>query len=179
MAVWFGKFKKFLASVFRSFKFAKTKHNQKTDMEFGIGGTQGNVEVGSESVTELSKNRTMFITQLTDEAPFSPDLMYDVKNMKDAFETFKPSKEISFTTEDGSSTSEVLEFENVGDFGPKGIVAKSNYLREQKQKEDQYRAISKELKSNKALQAIVSNPETRQAFLEVIKGLVQDLENVS
>ena len=61
-------------------------------MEFGIGGTQGDVEVGSESVTELSKNRTMFIQQLTDEAPYSPDLVYDITNMDEAFNYFKPSK---------------------------------------------------------------------------------------
>lgn len=177
MVDWFGEFKKKLARFFRSSKFAKRNLNQKNkSMEFGIGGTQGDVEVGSESVTELSKNRTLFITQLTDEAPYSPELIYDVKNMKGAFETFKPSKEISFSTEDGSSVSEVIDFETVGDFGPKGITQKSSYLKEQKLKEDQLRAISKELKSNKAIQGIVSNPETKEAFLGVIKALIADLE---
>lgn len=145
-------------------------------MEYGIGGTQGDVEKGSESITELSKNKTLFITQLTDEAPYTPDLMYDIRTMDDAFKTYQPSKEISFTTEDGSSAPETLNFENLGDFGPKGITNKSDYLRDMKQKEDQYRAISKELKSNKALQNIVSNPETRQAFIDVIRSLVSELE---
>lgn len=145
-------------------------------MEFGIGGTQGDVEVGSESVSELSKNRTLFIQQLTAEAPYSPDLIYDIQNMDQAFELYKPQKEVSFTLEDGSSTSEVLEFNNVGNFGPKGITQQSAYLNEQKQKEEQYRAISKELKSNKALQSIVSNPETKQAFIDTIKSLIADLE---
>jgi hypothetical protein len=184
MANWIGVFKKFLARIFSSNKFAEQKQIQNRNqqnknnkpMEFGIGGTQGDVEVGSESVTELSKNRTMFITQLTDEPTYTPELIYDVQNMNMAFETFKPSKELSFTTEDGSATSELIEFQALGDFGPKGITQKSNYLKDQKQKEDQLRAISKELKSNKALQGIISNPETKEAFLSVIKALVNDLE---
>jgi len=176
----FGNFKKFLAFIFSSNKFARSKKNQKSKpMEFGIGGTQGDVEVGSESVTELSKNRTMFIQQLTDDAPYSPDMVYDIKNMDEAFSYFQPQKEVNFSTEDGSSMSEVLEFKNVSNFGPKGIVQQSPYLNEQKQKEKQYRAISKELKSNKALQSIVSNPETKQAFIDTIKSLLADLESVS
>jgi hypothetical protein len=174
----FSKFKKILAGLFSSYIFALPKNNKKNiPMEFGIGGTQGDVEVGSESVTELSKNRTMFIQQLTDEAPYSPDLVYDLTDMDKAFSYFKPSKEINFTSEDGNSVSEVLEFNNVGNFGPKGITQQSVYLNDLKQKEEQLRAISKELKSNKALQNIVSNPETKQAFIDSIKSLLTDLES--
>lgn len=173
----FGKIKNFLAQFFPIFTFAQKSNPSNTKkMEYGIGGTQGEVEKGSEGITELSKNRTMFITQLTDEAPYSPELIYDIKNMDEAFNTYKPNKEISFSMEDGSTTSEVIEFDNLGDFGPKGITKKSTFLNDLKQKEDQYRAISKELKSNKALQSILSNPETRQAFVDVIKSLVNDLE---
>jgi predicted component of type VI protein secretion system len=146
-------------------------------MEYGIGGTEGNRETGSESITDLSKNRTLFITQLTDDAPYNPELIQDdVQSLEQVFKLFKPAKEVSFTMEDGSSTTEMLEFNNVGDFGPKGITQQSEYLNSQKQLEDQYRNLSKELKSNKALQAIVSNPETKQAFIDSITALLSDLE---
>ena len=145
-------------------------------MEYGIGGTEGARETGSESITDLSKNRTLFITQLTDDAPYNPELITDVQTLDQAFSMYKPSKEVSFTLEDGSSTTEMLEFNNVGDFGPKGITQQSEYLNGQKQLEDQYRSLRKELKSNKALQAIVSSPETKQAFLDSISALLAELE---
>ncbi len=145
-------------------------------MEFGIGGTQKKDDSGGEGFAALSQNRTLFVQQLTDEAPFTPSLVEDLKSIEDVFGYFKPSKKVEFANEEGVPVEEELRFGNLGDFGSKGITKQSKYLQEVKNKEEQYLKVVKDLKSNKALQSVIQNPETRETFVTAIRAMLQDLE---
>jgi hypothetical protein len=144
--------------------------------EYGIGGTERKLDDANEGVAEIPQNRTIFAQKLSQEAPYVPQAVYGLKTTEEVFEHFQPSAEVEFDTEDGSSINENLQFRNLGDFGSKGIKNQSKYLQELANKEDQHLKIIKELKSNKAIQTIVQNKETKAAFLTAIQALINELE---
>jgi len=144
--------------------------------EYGIGGTERKLDDANEGVADIPQNRTIFAQKLTQEAPYVPDAVYGLKTTEEVFGHFQPAAEVEFETEDGSSVAENLQFRNLGDFGSKGIKSQSKYLQELSNKEDQHLKIIKELKSNKAIQAIVQNKDTKAAFLTAIQAMIKELE---
>ena len=146
-------------------------------MEFGIGGTQKQDDSGGDGFAALSQNRTMFVQKLTDEESFQPQLVEDLKSVEDVFGFFKPNKKVEFADEQGVPVEEELRFGNLGDFGSKGITKQSKYLQDVSNKQEQYLKVVKDLKSNKALQSVVQNPETREAFVTAIRAMLKELED--
>ena len=102
--------------------------------------------------------------------------MYDLKTVDEVFAHFQPAIEVEMQAEDGSSFNENLNFNNLGDFGPKGILKKSKYLQETNEMKEQSLKIVKELKSNKALQTILQNKDNKAAFLAGIQAMIKELE---
>lgn len=145
-------------------------------MEFGIGGTEKPKDGGNEAFADLSMNRTLFVQKLTGDAPYTPEMVQDLKTVDEVFGYYKPNKEVEFATEEGAPVNEELTFGNLGDFGKKGIIKQSKYLREVSNKQEQYLNIAKDLKSNKALQGVVQNPELREAFTNAIRAMLKELE---
>src|SRR5687767_13648408 len=99
-------------------------------MEFGIGGTEKPREGGTEAFADLSMNRTLFVQKLTGDAPYTPEMVQDLKTVDEVFGYYKPTKEIDFTSEEGAPITEELTFGGLGDFGRKGIIKQSKYLQE-------------------------------------------------
>lgn len=143
--------------------------------DYSIGGTDRKDE-GSEAISELPLNRTLFVQKLTGEAPFTPQLVTDLKTVDEVFEHFKPEVEVEYETEEGTSQPENLRFGNLGDFGSSGIKRQSKYLSDLTSKEDNYLKIVKELKSNKALQTIVQGKDTKQALMSSLQAMIKELE---
>ena len=143
--------------------------------DYSIGGTDRKDE-GSEAISELPLNRTLFVQKLTGEAPFTPQLVTDLKTVDEVFEHFKPEVEVEYETEEGTSQPENLRFGNLGDFGSSGIKRQSKYLSDLTSKEDNYLKIVKELKSNKALQTIVQGKDTKQALMTSLQAMIKELE---
>lgn len=146
-------------------------------MEFGIGGTEKQMDNANEAFADLSMNKTLFIQKLTAEAPYQPELVYDLKTVDDVFNHYKPAIEAEFTNEEGVPTNEELRFTNLGDFGRKGIIKQSKYLQEVANKQEQYLKIVKDMKSNKALQTVVQNKDTREAFTNALRAMLKELED--
>lgn len=145
-------------------------------LEYGIGGTERKLDNANEAFSEISQNRTIFIQKFSQEPPFTPEAVYDLKTVEDVFNHFQPSCEIDFETPEGTTHSEKIQFNNLGDFGPKGIKNKSKFLEDLSNKEEQNLKIVKELKSNRALQNIVQNPDTKNALLSAIQSMISELE---
>src|ERR1700724_594237 len=96
---------------------------------YDIGGQERKIEV-SEGIADIPQNRTLLIEKLTDEAPMSPQIIPDLKNINDVFSFFKPTKEVDFETSEGAGKTEQLHFESLADFGKQGIIKQSTYLNE-------------------------------------------------
>ncbi len=141
---------------------------------YGIGGNEVKVDA-SEAISEIANNKTMLIQKLTVNDPPKPEAVYDLKTVEDVFAHYKPEVEVEFETKEGANKTEKFQFANLGDFGAKKIIEHSNFLTELNTEVDQYSRISKQFKSNKVLQSIASNPETKQALAEALAALLHEL----
>ncbi len=144
--------------------------------DYSIGGTDVKKE-GSDAISDLQQNRTLFVQKLTGEAPFTPQMTEGLKTMDEVFNHFRPEVEVEFQTEDGATQPEHLRFGNLGDFGPNGISKQSKFLQDLASEEDNYLKIVKELKSNKAVQTALQAPETKQAFMNSLLAMIKELED--
>ena len=70
----------------------------------------------------------------------------------------------------------MLHFNNLGDFGIKGITGQSSFISDLAMKKEQYQKIIKQLKTNKQLKQALSNPETKLAFINALNALIKELD---
>lgn len=141
---------------------------------YGIGGNEVKVDA-SEAISDIANNKTMLIQKLTVNDPPKPEAVYDLKTVEDVFAHFKPEAEVEFETKEGANKTEKFQFSNLGDFGVKKVVEHSAFLTDLNTEVDQYSRISKQFKSNKVLQSLVNNPETKQALTEALAALLHEL----
>ena len=142
---------------------------------FGIGGNEAPRDA-SEGIADIPMNRTLMIEKLTEDEAMKPKIVEGLKNVDEVFAHFKPSVEVEFQKEDGSSQSEQLHFANLGNFGAKGITNQSNFLKDLDLQKNEYAKIIKGLKSNKVLKNVLENPESKAAFLNALQAMVQEIE---
>ncbi|MCU0449975.1 MAG: hypothetical protein MUC97_09065 [Bernardetiaceae bacterium] len=143
---------------------------------YGIGGQEVKLET-SEAISEIAQNRTLFIQKLTADAPFRPQIVEGLKTVDEVFDYFKPEQDVEFTTEDGASVSEKLQFKGVGDFTAKNITQQSKFLQSLDGQAKDYQQLLKQLKSNKILKAMLENPDAKAAYLQALQALIQELED--
>jgi hypothetical protein len=144
--------------------------------EYGIGGTERKTDNANEGFAEIQQNRTLFVQKLTSEAPYSPELVKNLKTVDEVFQHFKPAIEVGFETEEGTGIREGLQFKTLGDFGTKGISNQSKFLQGLNNKQEQYQKIVKELRSNKTLKAIIEDKDNKQAFVSALQALISEIE---
>ena len=142
---------------------------------YDIGGQERKTEV-SEGIADIPQNKTLIIEKLTDEAPNSPEIIGDLKNMNEVFDYFKPNKEVEFEMADGSTLSETLHFTNLGDFGKQGIVKQSAFLLQLSQQAQDYQKFAKLLQTNRTLKSVLENKESKAAYLAGMEALIAELQ---
>jgi hypothetical protein len=142
---------------------------------YGIGGNERKGDV-NEGIVDIPQNRTLFVSQLTQDAPVRPQMVYDLKNVEEVFAHYQPEAEVEFQTADGSFLNETLRFRNVGDFGKKGIIAQSEFLQNVNAEATEYQQIVRQLKVNKILKNALEKPEAKAALLGVLQTLIEELE---
>lgn len=142
---------------------------------YGIGGTEVKQDA-SESIADIPQNRTMFVQKLTDTDPVKPEAVEGLTTVEEVFAHFKPEVGVSLENEEGAEVQENLRFANLGDFSIKNITAQSKYLNQLNGDLEQYQKIVKQLKSNKLLKTVMENPELKNAFMDGLKAMIQDLE---
>ncbi len=129
-----------------------------------------------EGFVEISPNKTLFVQKLTYDDPIKPEIVEDLQKVEDVFAHFKPSCDVELDKEDGSTTKENFKFGGLGDFDAKNLTNQSAYLRNLNLEYDAYLKIVKQLKSNKSLANVIQTPETKAAFINVLKSFVSELE---
>jgi len=131
-----------------------------------------------EGFVEISPNKTLFIKKLTYDDPIKPEIVEDLQTVEQVFAHFKPSVDVELDREDGSATKQNFNFGGLGDFDVKSLINQSAYLKNMNLENDAYLKIIKQLKSNKSLKNVIENPETKMAFVNCLKALVSELEEV-
>jgi len=128
-----------------------------------------------ESVLEFPQNRAFMTEQLSYEPPSKPEIASDLKTMDDVFDHYKPQVNVEFQDSEGVPQKENLAFNNVGDFGIKGITQQSDFLKSLNIQQDQYKKIIKQLKSNTQLKQVLNDIESKQSMLNAIHALLKEL----
>jgi hypothetical protein len=144
-------------------------------LDYGIGGNERPTDA-SEAFADLPQNKTLFVQKLTQNDPIKPQVVKGLTSVQQVFEYFKPSADVVLKGEQGEEIKENLGFENVGDFAPKGITKKSDFLQDLMQKRSEMSTIVKQLRSNKVLNSALQDPEAKEAFLDSLRQLVQELD---
>ena len=117
---------------------------------YGLGGTEVKTDA-AEAIQEIGQNKTLLVQKLTQDQPIKPKVVSGLTNVESVFEHYKPEVEVEFEDADGVETKETLRFNNLGDFGKKGITNQSKFINDLDTEKDQYLKIVKQLKSNKIL----------------------------
>ena len=143
--------------------------------DYGIGGQERKLNV-SESIVDISQNKTLLIEKLTADPSFRPEVVEGLKTVGEVFAHFKPEQEVEFDTEEGSTISETLRFNSLADFGKKGVIAQSSYLQELNMTFEDFQKYVKQLKSNKILKTMLENPDGKAAYMAAIQAMIRELE---
>jgi len=144
-------------------------------LNYQVGGNEIKVDA-NEAINEIQHNKTLLVSQLTDEEPIQPEAVTGLTTIQDVFRHFKPTLEVSMTNQEGVPVKETMKFGRLDDFTPKGIVRQSEFLNRMKIQQEQYAKIMKQLKSNKVLQTMLANPETKEALIDVLQNVAAELE---
>lgn len=134
-------------------------------------------QTASEAIADIAQNRTMFVQKLTADDAVKPEAVYNLTNVDQVFEHYKPQVSVEFENTDGSTKNEDLHFNNVGDFGVNNITKQSPMLSDLNFQQDQYQKIMKQMKTNKLMKSALDNPETKAAFIDALNALIQELDN--
>ncbi|MBP6625350.1 MAG: hypothetical protein KA198_09265 [Chitinophagaceae bacterium] len=146
------------------------------DSNYGIGGNEVKSDA-SEAFADIPQNRTLMMEKLTKDAPVKPQIVHGMQTIEQVFAEFKPEVEVEFADAEGVGRKEKLSFNNLGDFGIKGITEQSAFLKDVTTQQDQYQKIVKQLKTNKIMKTALENPEAKQAMIDSIHALIQELNN--
>lgn len=139
-------------------------------------------EESNAKVSPIDNNKTLLIDQFTTDAePGSPEFVEDIHNINDAFAHFQPKVEVDFVDEEGGSVNETLHFNEIRDFeaqGGKGnLVSNSEFLSGVKAKIDTTAKVRKSIEQNRKLRDILKEGESREELKEMLKALLDELEN--
>lgn len=145
---------------------------------YGIGGNEVKVDA-NESIADIPSNRTLLIQKLTDEAPVAPEAVYNLQNVEQVFDHFRPTVELEHKDKDGVEVKETMAFKNLGDFDAKIIKENSEFLSEIDVEKEQNSKISRQLASNRALMKALSDPEARAAIIEALENSMEEIQKAA
>ena len=128
-----------------------------------------------EAITQISSNRTLLVQQLTSK-PGKPEPITGLKTINEAFQHFEPRVNVSFETAEGKPVNEELKFRDLGDFGKDGLISQSPFLSETRTQQETYHKIAKQLRTNKILKSALQTQESRQAFLQAIQAMMEEID---
>jgi len=142
---------------------------------YGIGGTEVKTDA-NEAFADIPQNRTLLVEKLTNDPAIKPEVQTGLKTIEEVFEHFNPNVEVEFENAEGVEKKETLKFQNLGDFGAKGITRQSDFLKDLDTEKDQYVKVMKQLKTNKILKTAIADPEAKQALLDAIRALLTEID---
>jgi hypothetical protein len=141
----------------------------------GIGGIEFKMPA-NEAVVDISHNRTLFVEQFTSLVPLKPEMVKGLTTIAQVFNHFKPSIALEFIDSLGKPVNEKLCFNQLSDFGLKGLEKQSAFLSELAIEKEQYLRIMMQLKTNKLLMTALSDTSAKKALLSSLQAMLNELE---
>ena len=144
-------------------------------MDIGVGGNEVKIDA-SEAIADIPNNRTLVVEQLTAEEPVNPEIVGGLTDIEAVFKHYKPQIGVEFENAEGQPVKEEFLFNSVGDFSVKNMTTQSSFLSEVSNESDFWEGVKKALRSNKALQRALESPESKQAFLNSLQGILAEMK---
>lgn len=145
------------------------------DDYIGIGGNAVEQEA-NEGIADIPGNRTLMVNQMTAEEPGVPEIVDHLYTIEDVFKYFDPNIDVNFLDKGGQDVTENFQFSNVGDFSVKSMTQRSPFLNNLSIRKEFYEKVVKQLRSNKVLQRVIANNDTKAAMLIILKELKKQVE---
>lgn len=143
-------------------------------LEYGIGGNEVKVDA-SEAIANIPENRSLIVEQLTADEPVIPEAVKGLKTVEEVFEHFRPNIDVEFENEEGQPVKENFCFQTVADFSVKNMTRNSPFLHKLDTEKTFYEGLVAQLRSNKVLQRVLENPESKKAFIDALEALKKEL----
>lgn len=144
-------------------------------LEYGIGGNEVKTDA-AESVANIPENRSLIVEQLTADEPVVPEAISGLTTIEEVFSHFSPNLDIQFEDADGQPVTENFSFKSVADFSVKNMTENSAFLNDLNMEKEFYEGLIKQLRSNKVLQRVLENAESKEAFIAALRELKTELE---
>lgn len=144
-------------------------------LDYGIGGNEVKID-SSEAIANIPENRSLIVEQLTSDEPVTPEAVKGLNTVEEVFEHFSPNVDIEFENEQGQSVKENFSFRTVADFSVKNMTENSAFLKDLAMEKDFFEGLIKQLRSNKVLQRVLENAESKEAFIAALKELKSELK---
>lgn len=129
-------------------------------------------------VEAVEQNISLVVGQFNSQANSQESEVEDIKNMDDAFRTFKPSVKVEFKS---GQEPETLQFNCMDDFEAKNgegkLVQNSPYLSKLKTNIDTNTKMLDTIQQNTQLRAILEKCESRDELKKVLEQMLQELED--
>ena len=140
-----------------------------------IGTTEYKEKSDSIPVDLLPSNKMVYLSKLNSREENEPELTR-CKSLKEVFNTFRPTQEVTVSKQDGSEESVELQFNAMKDFGSLEIIGKNDYLQSKYNEVEILRNFKNLLeKPNSKLKKDLSSPEKKAEFLNVLKSYIDKL----
>lgn len=143
-------------------------------LEYGIGGNEVKIDA-SEAIANIPENRSLIVEHLTSDDPINPQAVSGLTTIEDVFGYFAPNIDVEFENEEGQPVKENFKFQTVADFGVKNMTEQSPFLGNLNMQKEFYETLIKQLRSNKVLQRVLENPESKEAFIAALNSLKSEL----
>lgn len=143
-------------------------------LEYGIGGNEVKVDA-SEAIANIPENRSLIVEQLTANEPVNPEAVKGLTTIEEVFNHFSPNIDVEFEDEEGQPVKENFAFSSVADFNVKNMTENSKFLHGLNVDKEFYEGLIKQLRSNKVLQRVLENPESKEAFIAALTSLKSEL----
>lgn len=143
-------------------------------LDYGIGGNEVKID-SSEAIANIPENRSLIVEQLTADEPVTPKAVKGLSTVEEVFEHFSPNIDVEFENEQGQPVKENFSFKTVADFSVKNMTENSDFLKDLAMEKDFFEGLIKQLRSNKVLQRVLENAESKEAFIAALKELKSEL----
>lgn len=144
-------------------------------LEYGIGGNEVKVDT-SEAIANIPENRSLIVEQLTADEPVTPEVVKGLSTIEEVFAHFLPNIDVEFENEEGQPVKENFRFSSVADFSVKNMTQNSPFLHKLDTEKTFYEGMVTQLRSNKVLQRVLENPESKKAFISALEALSNELK---
>jgi hypothetical protein len=128
----------------------------------------------SQAIKILDDTKIAIVGQYTDE-PMMPTKIEGVQKLADAFDKLAPTKEVTLQDAQGQEVKQTLAFKQLEDFTVKGLLRQSALLSDLNGQKEDYQVLLQRLTTNTVFQKALTDPAARQALMEVMRAMLQDL----